>query len=178
MKALKAIGVKKAFAFVWYALLGKILHCVILPQVRVILIRLAGGRVGSDTIIGNVTFANLYHYGFSRLTIGNRVFVGDEAMLDVRGGITLEDDVTVSNRTSIVSHINVGYADHPVQKHYPTKESPVILKKGAYIGTAAIILPGVTVGRESVVGAGAVVTRDVPERVVVGGVPARKIKKL
>ncbi len=139
---------------------------------------LFGARIGRDTIIGNITLANLYHYGFSRLTIGDRCFVGDEVMLDVRGGIEIGDDVTLSNRTSVVSHINVGYADHPLQDSYPTKEDGVVFKKGSYTGTGAIILPGVKVGENAVVGAGAVVTKNVPDKTVVAGVPARTIKKL
>ena len=142
------------------------------------LLRLSGASVGWDTVVFDVRFANLYHYGFSRLKIGRRCFLGDEVMLDVRGGLTLEDDVTISNRASLVSHINVGYPDHPLQKIYPTKESRVMIKRGAYIGTGAIILPGVTIGRESVVGAGAVVTKDVPPRTLVVGSPAKAVKKL
>lgn len=121
---------------------------------------------------------NLYHYGFRNLLIGSRCFVGDEAMLDMRGKIILEDDVTLSNRCNIVTHMNVGYKDHPLQKLYPTKESMVKISKGAYIGTGAIVLPGVTVGRKSVVGAGSVVTKNVPANTVVGGVPAKVIKRL
>jgi acetyltransferase-like isoleucine patch superfamily enzyme len=54
----------------------------------------------------------------------------------------------------------------------------VILQEGCWIGIGAVILPGVTVGRNSVVAANAVVTKDVPDRVVVGGVPARNIRQL
>jgi len=139
---------------------------------------LLGARIGSDTIIGNISFANLYHYGFSRLVIKNRCFIGDECNLDCRGGITLEDDVTLSNRSVVVSHINVGYKDHPLQRYYPTHEAAVTFKKGCYVGTGAIILPGVTVGREAVVGAGAVVVKNVADRTVVVGVPAKMIKKV
>jgi acetyltransferase-like isoleucine patch superfamily enzyme len=178
MKALQSIGIAKAFRFVWYAILSKILHCVILPQTRGILMRLCGATIGTDTIVGNVSFANLYHYGFSRIHIGNRVFIGDECSLDCRGGITIEDDVTISNRTQIVTHINVGYADHPIQKKYPTQEGRVSIKHGSYIGTGAILLPGITLGGESVVGAGAVVTHDVATRTVVVGVPAKVKKKI
>ena len=62
--------------------------------------------------------------------------------------------------------------------HYPVKESPVVVKQGAYIGSNALILPGVTIGRESVVGAGAVVAKNVEAHTVVAGVPARVIKKI
>lgn len=177
MKALQSIGISKALRFVWYSLFTGMLHGV-LPPLRTILLRMAGATIGKDTVIFDVDFSNLYHFGFSRLTIGNRCFLGDGVMLDVRGGITLEDDVTLSNRTTVVSHINVGYASHPLQAAYPTKEAPVTFRRGAYVGTGAIILPGVTVSKESVVGAGAVVTKDVPEKTVVVGVPAVAKKKL
>lgn len=177
MKALDAIGTAKAVRFIWFGWYGWLLH-VSLPPVRNWLLRLAGARIGMDTVLFDVRFVNAYHYGFRRLHIGNRCFIGDEVMLDVRGGITLEDDVTLSNRTSVVTHINVGYDDHPLQTKYPTKESKVMFKQGAYVGTGAIVLPGVIVGRESVVGAGAVVTKSVPEKTLVVGVPAKVIKKL
>ncbi len=177
MRALHAIGFEKALAFVWYGWFGWLLH-ISLPPVRVWLLRLVGARVGQDTVILDVDYANLYHYGFRRFRIGDRCFLGDGVLLDVRGGITLEDDVTLSNRTNIISHINVGFTDHPLQKIYPTKESPVVIKRGAYVGTGAIILPGVTIGRESMVGAGAVVTKNVAPRTLVVGVPAKLKKKL
>lgn len=177
MKALQSIGLMKAIKFVLFGVYARLLH-ISLPPVRVWLLRLAGASIGRDTVIFDVQFVNVYHYGFSRLHIGNRCFLGDGVMLDVRGGVTLEDDVTISNRTNIVSHINVGFADHPLQETYPTRESPVLFKRGAYVGTGAIILPGITVGERSVVGAGAVVTKSVSSRTLVAGVPARVIKKL
>lgn len=177
MKAIQSIGFKKALRFFWYGWFSWLLH-VSLPPIRVWLLRLAGASIGKDTVLFDVKFSNLYHYGFKKLNIENRVFLGDEVMLDVRGGVVLEDDVTVSNRVTIVSHSNVGFEDHPLQKKYPTKESLVVIKSGAYIGTGAIILPGVTIGRESIVGAGSVVTRDVPDHVLVAGVPTKIKKKL
>lgn len=176
MKALRSIGIKKAVQFVFFGMYSGLLRLVLFPQLRVILMRLAGARIGNDTIIYDTTFSNLYHYGFKKLTIGDRVFIGDEVMLDCRGGIVLEDDVTLSNRTNIVSHINVGYDDHPLQKKYPTKESVVTIKKGAYIGTGAIVLPGVTIGKNAVVAAGSVVTKSVKSSTLVAGVPAVKKK--
>lgn len=176
-KALETIGFKKALLFFWYTWYGYLLH-ISLPPIRVWLLRLMGARVGSDAVILDVRFVNLYQHGFSRLFIGNRVFIGDEVMVDVRGGVQVEDDVTIANRATIVSHINVGFADHPLQKHYPMKESGVVIKNGAYVATGTIILAGVVVGRESVVAAGAVVNKSVSDHVLVAGVPAKIIKKL
>lgn len=178
MKALQSIGWQKAVRFVWTSFFAGLLHWCWLPQLRVIMLRIAGAKIGSDSLVFDVRFANLYHYGFKKLHLGKRCFVGDEVMLDLRGGITLLDDVTISNRASIVTHINVGYPDHPLQKHYPTEEASVRLLQGSYLGTAAIILPGVTVGEMSVIGAGAVVTKDLPAKSVAVGVPARIIKKI
>ncbi len=178
MNAFKTIGFAKAISFVFWELFKGLLRIVVVPQIRGALLRLAGARVGADTIIHNATFSNVYHHGFSRLVIGARCFVGEDVMLDVRGGITLEDDVTISNRALVLSHINVGYPSHPLQKAYPTKDSPVRIKKGSYIGSGAILLPGVILGAKSVVGAGSVVTKNVPTSAVVVGVPATVIKKL
>lgn len=175
MKALQSVGYVKAIRYVWFAMYTWLIH-ISLPPVRVWLMRFAGAKIGKDTVIFDVTFSNLYHYGFRRLSIGDRCFLGDEVMLDVRGGITLEDDVTLSNRITIVSHINVGYTDHPLQRVYPTREDRVVVKRGAYIGTGAILLPGVTIGSESVVAAGAVVTKNVQDCVMVAGIPA-SVKK-
>ena len=177
MKIIETIGLGKAIRFVWYSWFLWLIH-ISLPPFRVLLLRWAGAKIGSDTIILDVVFVNVYHYGFSKVRIGKRCYLGDGVMIDVRGGVVLEDDVTLSNRVTIVTHINVGYPDHPLQRYFPTKESKVLLQTGVYVGTSATILAGVTVGRESVVGAGAVVTKNVSERTVMVGVPAKVLKSI
>lgn len=178
MKSFQHIGLIKACRFLWTSLYIGFLHICFIPQARVFFLRLAGAKIGKDSIIMNVDFTNAYHYGFRTLKVGERVFIGDGVMLDLRGSITLENNVTISNKASVVTHINVGFIDHPLQKYYPTKESRVTVKTGCYIGTAAILLPGIIVGREAVIAAGAVVVRDVPSKTVVGGVPAKILKKV
>lgn len=177
MKALETVGWGKAIKFLWFGWFMWVLH-VSLPPIRVLLLRLAGAKVGRDTIILDVGFVNVYHYGFSKVRIGKRCYLGDDVMIDARGGVTLEDDVTLSNRVAVISHINVGYPEHPLQRYFPMKESKVVISKGVYVGTGAIILTGVTIGRESVVGAGAVVTKDIPTRAVAVGIPAKVIKSI
>lgn len=178
MQAFQEIGFFKAIRFIWFALFSKILHWCLLPPLRVTLLRLAGAKIGKGTIIMDVEFTNLYHYGFKKLLVGDHCFFGDGVMLDVRGGIEINNAVTVSNRVSIVTHINVGYKDHPLQKVYPTSEKKVVIQDGVYVGTGAIILPGVTIGKQAIVGAGAVVTRDILAKSLVVGVPARPIRKI
>lgn len=178
MKALKTIGLYKTLRFIWFSLFTFFLHWFFIPQLRALFLRFSGAVIGTDVVIMDATFFNLYHYGFKNLIVGDRCYIGDEVVMDLRGKIVLGDDVTISNRANIVTHINVGYPGHPLQKYYPTKEETVVVKNGSYIATGAIVLPGVVIGEQSVVGAGAVVTKDVPAKAVVAGVPAKIIKML
>ncbi len=172
------ISIGKAFRFILFEFFTGISTVCILPPLRRLWWVLFGANIGTGTVILRSGVTNGYHYGLSRLLIGRECFLGNGVDLDVRGGIILEDDVTLSNGVALVSHINVGYLNHPLQTAYPTKEARVILKKGCYIGTNASILPGVTVGEYAVVGAGAVVTKNVPKKTVVAGAPARVIKRI
>lgn len=178
MNVIRVIGWKRAVRFLVFTVYQFLLHICVVPQVRAFLLIFAGAKVGSGSVILDVRFANLHHHGFRRLRIGKRVFVGDGALLDTRGGIVMGDDVTISSRVILITHTNVGFPTHPLQRAYPEKEGKITIADGAYLGTAAIVLPGITIGKESVVGAGAVVTHDVLPHTVVAGVPARKIKKI
>ena len=86
--------------------------------------------------------------------------------------ITIEDNVDIGPNVIIVAHDS---SYHCIQPDIPLTCKRVTIKRNAYIGAGAIILPGVTVGEYSIVAAGAVVTKDVPARTVVAGVPARVI---
>lgn len=102
--------------------------------------------------------------------VGQKVFVGRNCIIDDTFPelITIEDEVIISAGTIIFTHD----ASTPGEV-----VSPVLIKKGAYLGAGCIILPGVTIGEFSVVGAGAVVTKDVAPSTVVVGVPARLIER-
>jgi len=171
------IPITNALKFAWYGWFEWLMSWS-LPPVRIFILRILGARIGTGTVIMNCRFINTYHYGYRKLVIGNHCYIGDDALLDLRGGITLEDSVTIGNRVSIISHMNVGFSDHPLQKIYPTSESVVLCKRGSYVATAAVILPGVTIGKESAVAAGAVVTKSIPDHVMAAGVPAVVKKKL
>jgi acetyltransferase-like isoleucine patch superfamily enzyme len=90
--------------------------------------------------------------------------------------LTIEDKVGIGPRVTIILHSNP--FPSPLQKIYPEKILPVHIKKGAWIGAGAIILPGVTIGECCIVAAGAVVTKSVPPYTMVAGVPAKVIKGL
>jgi len=105
--------------------------------------------------------------------VGKNVFIGNLVVLDNGHSeyITIEDNVQISPGAKIVAHDssfrNVSGGA------LPTYIGPVTVKRNAYIGTGAIILPGVTIGESAIVGAGAVVVSDVPPKTIVAGVPAK-----
>jgi len=148
------------------------------PPLRTALLRLYGARVGRRVVLHDVRFFNLYRKGFAGLQIGDECFVGDECLLDLAEAIVLEDQVTLAERVLILTHTNVGYHDHPLQPHFPASTGPVTLERGSFVGAGALILPGLRIGAAAFVAAGAVVTKDVPPRTVVAGVPARPIRTL
>ena len=92
--------------------------------------------------------------------------------------IKIEDNVTISSNSMIFTHVNPS-ANEFLKKHgYPRTIKPVTIKKGAVISVGCIVIAGVTIGENSIVGAGSVVTQDIPDYCVVVGNPARVVKKI
>jgi len=102
------------------------------------------------------------------------VFVNHACEFMDRGGITIEDDVLIGPKVNLVT------INHPLDPAHrrATYCAPIVIKKGAWVGASVSVMPGVTIGENAVVAANAVVTRDVPDLAVVGGVPARVIKHI
>jgi maltose O-acetyltransferase len=150
----------------------------LVPPVRAGWLRLLGAHLGSRVILHDVRFFNLYRRGFSGLTLGDECFLGDECLLDLAEGIEMEAQVTLAERVLVLTHMNVGYKDHPLQRHFPPITAPVKIGSGSFVGAGAILLPGITIGAGSFVAAGSVVTEDVPPRTLVAGVPARALRAL
>jgi acetyltransferase-like isoleucine patch superfamily enzyme len=144
-------------------------------------LRTFGARVGADVrfrsplIIHNSTAKRGRYY--ENLQVGNHCYLGRELFLDLQDKIVIEDEVTISHRVMILTHTDSGAS--PLKDGLlPASQSPVAIRRGAYIGANVTILEGVEIGEASIVGAGAVVTRSVPPATVVAGVPARVIKNL
>ncbi len=148
------------------------------PPVRTTLLRLYGARIGRGVIVHNARFFNLYRRGLPGLSLGDDCFIGDECLLDLADSIEMGQQVTLAERVMVLTHLNVGYRDHPLQEHFPAMSAPVRLGRGCFIGAQAVILPGVHVGENSFVAAGAVVTRNVEARSLVAGTPARLVRSL
>lgn len=137
-------------------------------------LRRYGANLASDCTINSPLLIHNADPDYSNLTIGAQCHLGKDVFLDLRDKINIEDRVTISMRTTIITHTDVGLS--PLRDSWLAKgQGPVVIKRGAYLGAAAVILQGVTVGECAVVGAGAVVTNDIPDLGVAVGVPARTI---
>jgi acetyltransferase-like isoleucine patch superfamily enzyme len=115
------------------------------------------------------------------ISIGNNVIVRSGSILssseDPTVGITIEDNVLLAPGVKIVcDNHEFMNPDVPISEQGYRKPLPVLISKGAWIGTDAILLPGITIGINSVVGAGSVVTKSIPDYAVAVGNPAKVIK--
>ena len=108
------------------------------------------------------------------LRIGKNVFFNSGCKMQDQGGITIGDGTLVGHNVVIAS---LNHNMDP-EKRANITPAPVVIGKNVWIGSNATICPGVTIGDGAVIGAGAVVVKDVPERTVVGGVPAKYIKTI
>jgi acetyltransferase-like isoleucine patch superfamily enzyme len=110
--------------------------------------------------------------------IGKNVYIGNDVHLDLFHPdlITIEDYASIGMRTMIFAHAS--HWSPYIKKIYPRRTAPVTIGSGCWITPGCIILPGVTVGENSVVLTGAVVTKNVEPYTVVGGNPAKLIKRL
>jgi acetyltransferase-like isoleucine patch superfamily enzyme len=109
-----------------------------------------------------------------RLDIGDRAFINYDVDIAATGLVAIGADCLIGTHVSIIDNDFHGVTD----RHQTPAPKPVIVGDNVWIGNRAIILPGVTIGDGAVVGAGSVVTRDVPARTVVAGNPARVVREL
>lgn len=130
-----------------------------------------GASVGGGTVIHGPLVIHNAAIDYRNLRIGDGVHLGRLTIIDLAEAVVLEEDSVVSMGSTILTHSDVG--DRPLADRYPRQTAPIRIGPGAYLGANATVLPGCDIGRESVVGAGAVVTRPVPDGERVVGVPAR-----
>lgn len=117
-------------------------------------------------------FTPLYiNYG-KHTKIGKNVFINFDCIFLDLGGITIEDNVLIAPKVSLLSE---GHQLEPENRHALVPK-PIHIKKNAWIGAGATILQGVTIGENAIVAAGAVVSKDVPDNTIVGGIPSKIIK--
>lgn len=139
------------------------------------LIRQILGKIIETPIDESTTLLAPLHINLGIFTrIGKNVFINhDCTFLDI-GRITIEDDVLIGPKVSLITE------SHPLSpsERKALMVKPIVIKRNAWIGAGATILPGVTVGENAVVAAGAVVSKDVTANTVVAGMPAKVIKTI
>ncbi len=139
-------------------------------EVRSLLSQITNSEIDESVAV----FTPLYiNYG-KHTRIGKNVFINFDCVFLDLGGITIEDNVLIAPKVSILSE------GHPLSSkdRQSLVPSHIHIKKGAWIGASATILPGVTVGENAIVAAGAVVSQNVPDNTIVGGIPAKVIKTI
>ena len=110
--------------------------------------------------------------GWGPIRIGDRVFVNSGTVVIAVEGITIGDDVALASEVVLIDSDSHGVEGRP------HRQAPIVIGDGCWLGTRAMVLPGVTLGKRVLVAAGAVVTRDVPDDCLVAGNPARVVREL
>ncbi len=149
-----------------------------LDFVRTSILRWAGLKIGEKSRISGhlVLEFSLRRATVKHISIGNDCFLGYNCRISAS-----KAEVFIGNKCNIGPNVSIETAGHWFNRKADKRHSyhkPVTIEDNVWIGAGCIILPGVTIGRNSIVAAGAVVAKDVAEGLLVGGVPARTIKPL
>jgi len=135
-------------------------------EVRVLFSKLIGKKVDDQFLL----IPPFYSNGGDEISLGKRVFINQNCTIYDLGGVTIGDDVMIGPNVSILT---TGHPLAPSLRRSVTVGNPIVIGRNVWIAANAILIGGVTIGDNSVVAAGSVVTRDVPPNTLVGGNPAR-----
>lgn len=130
-------------------------------------------RLGRVALRGTISPLEIGAEGGGELTVGDGVFINQGASIVAHQSISVGDDCRIGDFAAIYDTDH-----HPVEQGTDVRRAPVRVGRNVWIARGATVLPGVTIGDHAVVGAGAVVTEDVPARTLVAGNPARAIRTL
>jgi acetyltransferase-like isoleucine patch superfamily enzyme len=132
-------------------------------------------EIGSNVYVGHGAFLKGYYN--SLMTIGDNTWIGQACFLHAGGGLRVGNNIGIGPYVKILTHQHRGEErDKPIV-FCDQEYKAVVLEDDCDLGVGTTILPGVTIGRGSIVGAGSVVTRDVEPYTIVAGVPARLIRR-
>lgn len=135
-------------------------------NIRKFFYRASGIKIGR----GSSIHMGAKFYDLKSIVIGEDTIIGENCVLDGRSKLE------IGNHVDIASEVMIYNSEHDINSdNFSAKEAPVSIQDYVFVGPRAIILPGVSIGKGAVVGAGAVVTKDVPPYTIVGGVPAKII---
>ena len=152
----------------------KILYSCLKESVIPIL-KANGAHIGNNCDIESpIIFHNARD--FSNLFIGDNCHIGKNCFFDIRESIVIGNDVTLSMNTSIITHIQLGQAK--MEHLYETEIEKVIIEDGVYVGANCLILMGVVINQNSLIGAYSLVNKSIPENCVAYGNPAKVVKSI
>ena len=139
-------------------------------EIRNLFSELIGEKVDNEFRV----FPPFYTDFGKNIHLGKNVFINSDCKFQDQGGIYIGDDVLIGHNVVLAT---LNHDENP-EKRGNLCPSPIKIGNKVWIGSNATILPGVTIGDGAIIAAGAVVTKDVSKKTVVGGVPARLIKKI
>lgn len=154
-------------------------HCIIAPDVKLgknvklfSFVNLYGCEIGDNTKIGAYVEIQKNAVVGKNCKISSHTFICE--------GVHIEDNVFIGHNVTFINDLypHAVNSEGKMQTDEDWKVVPTFVKKGAAIGSSATILAGVTIGENSIVGAGAVVTKDVPASTIVAGNPAKILRKI
>lgn len=144
----------------------RIIGWIPVHTLRILAYKLDGAKIGRKAHI----HMGIQFFNPSKVQIGEGTIIGQNAFLDGR------DKLIIGRHVDIASDVLIYNSEHDINSvDFAPIHAPVEIGDYAFIGPRAIILPGVKIGKGAVIAAGAVVTKDVPEFAIVGGVPAKEI---
>lgn len=139
-------------------------------EIRILISKLIGKPVDESFCM----FPPFYTDCGKNITIGKNVFINSGCRFQDQGGITIGDGALIGHNV-VLATLNHGFK---LEERGTTYPAPITIGKNVWIGANVTVVPNVTIGDNAIIAAGAVVTKDVPTNTIVGGVPAKVIKKL
>ncbi len=140
-------------------------------EIRAVFSDLIGSRVDDRFSL----IPPFYTTGGKNIRVGRNVFINQNCTMYDLGGIDIADDVMIGPNVSLITS---GHPIEPSQRRAFVTARPIVIERNVWIAAGAVIIGGVTVGENSVVAAGSVVTHDVPPNTLAGGNPARVIRSI
>lgn len=140
-------------------------------EIRALFSELIGKKVDESFLL----IPPFYTAGGNEIRVGRNVFVNQNCTFYDLGGLDIADDVMVGPNVSILT---TSHPLEPSRHRTATMGKPIVIERNVWIAAGATIIGGVTVGENSVVAAGSVVTKNVPPNTLVGGNPARVIRSI
>jgi acetyltransferase-like isoleucine patch superfamily enzyme len=141
-------------------------------EVRALFSELIGQPVDAGFLLAPPFYTSS---GGTDISLGRNVFINQNCTFYDLGGLSLGDDVMIGPNVSLITS---GYPLEPSQRRRCVTAKPIVIERNVWIAAGATVIGGVTVGENSVVAAGSVVTKDVPPNTLVGGNPARVIRAI